>query len=411
MPNDYYDENELRTMGFKSVGIDVRVSKYAIIKYPNEVSIGNHVAIDSFVYISVRMDIGNRVHIPPFTGISGGKKSYCCFEDYTFCSEGCKIICGSDDYVGIGLPNPMIPEKFRVPVIYGEIIFKKFSGIGANVTVFPNVTIGEGTLVGACSLVTKSLEPWGIYRGIPAQRMKERQKDAILNLVKELVEIDNPIDLIIICSVTVQECFDRLLKKSLEIIGVPYKLILTDPNLSISESYNSILQTNMDDVKHSKYLLFIAQDVSIQDVNWGQKLIEVCDSLPDFGYGGIECRKEKEAIGYYHAGKTNDPPIEVTTCDGAFAIIPSKLFLEHQFDEQFPWYPVMDDYQCWIRLVKHLKVYHISVKDYGTHGCSIPSKWVSQFANNIEYINRLREDHDKLLKKWNLQELITTTWG
>ena len=88
--------------------------------------------------------------------------------------------------------------------------------------------------------------------------------------------------------------------------------------------------------------------------------------------------------------------------------------MEHQFDESFPWYPVMEDYQCWVRLVKHLKVYHVPVKGYATHathGCHIPSKWVSQFANNTEYVNRLAEDHKRLLKKWNLDELITTTFG
>ena len=231
---------------------------------------------------------------------------------------------------------------------------------------------------------------------------------------QKMKDEENPFKLIVICSVTVPECFDRLLKKSLEIIGVPYKLILTDPNLSLSESYNSILKTNMDDIKHSKYLLFIAQDVPIQDVNWGQKLVAVCDSLPDFGYGSIECRRGKEQIGYYHANKADEPPVEVMTCDGAFAIIPSKIFLEHQFDESFPWYPVMEDYQCWVRLVKHLKVYHVPVKGYATcatYGCPIPSKWVSQFANNTEYVNRLAEDHKRLLKKWNLDELITTTFG
>ena len=218
------------------------------------------------------------------------------------------------------------------------------------------------------------------------------------------------IDLIIICSVTIQECFDTHLKVTLKKIGVPYKLILTDPILPISESYNSILQTNLDNVKKSKYLIFMAQDITINGQDWGQKIISICDSLPDFGYGGIECRLDKQHIGYFTHGKTNEPAIEVTTCDEAFNIIPSKLFLEHQFDTQFKWYPYMTDYQCWVRFVKNLKVYHVPVEGYWCGGCNA-SKWVSQFKTTKEYAAKLAEDHAKLLNKWGLVTLRTTTWG
>ncbi len=43
----------------------------------------------------------------------------------------------------------------------------------------PALTIGEGTAVGSMSLVTKDLEEWGIYAGIPCRRIKERRKDLI----------------------------------------------------------------------------------------------------------------------------------------------------------------------------------------------------------------------------------------
>ena len=178
--DEFYTKHELIEMGFKKVGEDVRISRKAVIRCPEEITLGNHIAIDPFVYISVKMDIGNYVHIPPFTGISGSKKSYCRFEDYTFTSEGCKLICGSDNYAAIGLLNPTVPKRFRVPVTLGKIILKKFSGVGANVTIFPNITIGEGSLVGACSLVTKSLEPWGIYVGTPVKRVKDRKGREIL---------------------------------------------------------------------------------------------------------------------------------------------------------------------------------------------------------------------------------------
>lgn len=185
----FYTEKELRRMGFKSVGEDVRVSKLAVIRYPEEITIGSHVAIDPFVYISVKMDIGSYVHIPPFGGISGGKQSYCRLEDFSFTSEGCKLVCGSDDFSkGTGLGGPTIPKKYRGDMTYGTIVLKQMAGLGTNVTILPNITIETGSMVGACSLVTKNTIPWGLYYGIPAKLAKMRpNSDEITRKAMELL--------------------------------------------------------------------------------------------------------------------------------------------------------------------------------------------------------------------------------
>ncbi|WP_245150942.1 acyltransferase [Pseudomonas fluorescens] len=51
----------------------------------------------------------------------------------------------------------------------------------------PGVTIKEGCSVGAMALVTKSTDPWGIYAGIPAVRMKER-KQGLLDLERQFLD-------------------------------------------------------------------------------------------------------------------------------------------------------------------------------------------------------------------------------
>ena len=43
--------------------------------------------------------------------------------------------------------------------------------IGYNVTILPNVRIGENVIIGASSTVTKDLEPDGVYAGSPAKRI------------------------------------------------------------------------------------------------------------------------------------------------------------------------------------------------------------------------------------------------
>jgi len=52
--------------------------------------------------------------------------------------------------------------------------------------VLPGCDIGEGTTVGALSLVKASLAEWGIYAGVPARRLRDRSRD-LLALERELL--------------------------------------------------------------------------------------------------------------------------------------------------------------------------------------------------------------------------------
>ena len=48
--------------------------------------------------------------------------------------------------------------------------------IGANVTLLKNAHISKACVIGACSVVTKKTEPYGIYVGNPAKLIKYRDK-------------------------------------------------------------------------------------------------------------------------------------------------------------------------------------------------------------------------------------------
>lgn len=54
---------------------------------------------------------------------------------------------------------------------YGRITICDNVYIGHQCTILHGVTIGENTVVGACSLVNKSLEPNSVYAGVPAKRI------------------------------------------------------------------------------------------------------------------------------------------------------------------------------------------------------------------------------------------------
>ena len=171
-------------MEYKSKGIDLFVADTAIIKHPNEISIGNHVAIDHFVYLSTSAEIGDYVHIAPSVSIIGGYESTLYMEDFSGIAANCTIVCGSDDFTS-GMMNPQVPIKYRQPKL-GYVILGRFACIGVNSTIMPNIALGEGSVIGAGSVVTKDTIPWGIYIGSPAKLVGYREKEIILKNAKEL---------------------------------------------------------------------------------------------------------------------------------------------------------------------------------------------------------------------------------
>jgi dTDP-4-amino-4,6-dideoxy-D-glucose acyltransferase len=178
---DEFDYSKL-----KSCGIDVRISKNVQIKHPELVSIGNHVAIDDFFYVTTALEIGDYVHIGPFCSIIGGRLASCTMKDFAGLSAGCRIICGSDDYLGSGLTNPTVPDAYHADLHIDPVILEKHALLGTNCVVHPGVTLGEGATVGSCSLITKSLAPWQVYLGIPAKPYKERERRRILEMEAKL---------------------------------------------------------------------------------------------------------------------------------------------------------------------------------------------------------------------------------
>lgn len=175
---------------FKKQGIDLFVANNAIIRNPHNVEIGNHVAIDYFVYLSTSAKIGDYVHISPGVSIIGGVNSTLIMEEFSGIASNSTIICGGDDFTSGTLMNPQIPIKYRQPKI-GCVTFKRFSCLGVNCTVMPNVTLAEGSVVGAGSVVTKDTEPWMVYAGSPAKPIKPRNSEQIIESANQLMNYND----------------------------------------------------------------------------------------------------------------------------------------------------------------------------------------------------------------------------
>lgn len=177
----------LKKLNISSYGEDVFISENVEIRRPQLVTLGNHIAIDTGFYCTTALELGDYIHIAPYTAIIGGAKGKLIMAHFTNISVGGKIICGSDDFHGEGLITaPGIPEEFRDQLKIEEVRFEMFANVGANVTILPGVTLGEGCVIGACSLVTNNTEPWTIYVGIPARPIKVRPRQKMIEYAKKM---------------------------------------------------------------------------------------------------------------------------------------------------------------------------------------------------------------------------------
>ena len=57
--------------------------------------------------------------------------------------------------------------------------FGSYAWICARATVSPGVNVGTGAVLGLGSLATKDLDAFGVYAGVPARKVKERERTAV----------------------------------------------------------------------------------------------------------------------------------------------------------------------------------------------------------------------------------------
>lgn len=176
--SNFYTDAELQTIGFKHIGTNVKISKKASIYKPELMSIGNNVRIEDFCVLNGDITIGDNVFIAVYCLLDG----HCGItleEDVTFAAK-VSVHSGTDDYSGESLVGAYVPVSYRKNHINASVFIAKHVIIGDSSVILPGVTLAEGTAVGALSFVKETTQPWGIYAGIPAKRIRERSKNLLL---------------------------------------------------------------------------------------------------------------------------------------------------------------------------------------------------------------------------------------
>jgi acetyltransferase-like isoleucine patch superfamily enzyme len=172
--NSFYSQEELEKLGFKALGSHVSISRKTSIYAPELISVGDDVRIDDYVFLSGEITLGKHIHIAPFCALIGGTGGAgVVMEDYSGLSGHVIVYSISDDYSGEFMTNPTIPAEYT-NVQKGRVIIHKYAIVGASTVVLPGIVIGEGTAVGAMSLVARSLPGWKICSGAPARPLRDR---------------------------------------------------------------------------------------------------------------------------------------------------------------------------------------------------------------------------------------------
>lgn len=146
------------------------------IKLLEDVIVKNNVTIGDYTYINKRSIIINA-------------------EIGRFCSIGYNCIIGPENHpIETLITHPIAYDKnyefikhnnyYKFKDDKKNVVIEDNVWIGANATIMGGVTIGEGAIIAANSVVTKNVEAYDIVGGIPSKKIKNRKIEYNLKDIK-----------------------------------------------------------------------------------------------------------------------------------------------------------------------------------------------------------------------------------
>ncbi len=156
---------------FQSITDDVKLgSNVKLSQYINlyGCSIGDHSKIGAFVEIQKNAKIGSNCKISSHTFICEGVV----MEDNIFVGHNVTFI--NDTYPRATNPDGSLQSEADWQV--EPTMVRRGASIGSGSTILSKVTIGENAIIGAGSVVTKSVPPNTIVAGNPARVLKTIQE-------------------------------------------------------------------------------------------------------------------------------------------------------------------------------------------------------------------------------------------
>ena len=168
-----YNNKNLK-LGFS---VNIQGSKFGKFNYVASRSIVSNCKFDNYSYVGADSIIQNS-------------------EINKYCSIGPRVLIGLGDHpvdqlstipIFYSTQNQLdksisVDKKF---VEYQKILIGNDVWIGAGCIIKAGVTIGDGVIIGAGSVVTKDLQEYGIYAGVPAKLIRTRFTPEQIKILKD----------------------------------------------------------------------------------------------------------------------------------------------------------------------------------------------------------------------------------
>ena len=130
---------------------------------------GSNVNIEKGAQFSVAVSLGDNSGI----GVNALISSYVTIGNDVMMGPECMIFTSNHGMDRLDIPMWKQKHADPKPVVIGNDVW-----IGARVTILPGVHIGDGSVIGAGSVVTKDVEAYSIVAGNPAKLIRKRNEDA-----------------------------------------------------------------------------------------------------------------------------------------------------------------------------------------------------------------------------------------
>lgn len=158
---------------FGHIGSRSVIRKPLLISSPSSISIGDDVLIRDGARLEIirrdnkhvpKLVIGNRVSIEQhFHLVCSGQIT---IEDDVAFAARCTVVDTSHPF---NSPKTLMNPGRRINSEPATIMIRQGAFIGIGATIFPNVEIGAGAVIGAHSVVTNDVPPYSVAAGTPAR--------------------------------------------------------------------------------------------------------------------------------------------------------------------------------------------------------------------------------------------------
>jgi acetyltransferase-like isoleucine patch superfamily enzyme len=147
----FFARNALFKIIMKEYGSNSFIDYGSFVRYTWKLSVGNNVAINRGCQLYPSLASGDGVIV---------------LKDGVVLGPSVKLFAAGHDYSQLDLPDTSAP-----------IVVERYVWIGGGAIILPGVTIGEGAVIGAGSVVTRDIKPYTVNAGNPARFIRPRDID------------------------------------------------------------------------------------------------------------------------------------------------------------------------------------------------------------------------------------------